>query len=159
MQRVLDKQRRFRRIGFLIGALMVAVWCATLFCDVAYERRRGAFLLGSGNVGFWIWGADQASFVQSRWVVEPHGFHHRWLPYGRMEGDSIMLLIPMWMLLLAVAIPMVVVPWRNQRPPRGYCSFCGYNLTGNTSGVCPECGKPTTTENHGNDSCENGNGG
>lgn len=24
---------------------------------------------------------------------------------------------------------------------RHLCSFCGYNLTGNTSGVCPECGR------------------
>jgi hypothetical protein len=25
----------------------------------------------------------------------------------------------------------------------GHCRHCGYNLTGNTSGVCPECGTPT----------------
>ena len=24
------------------------------------------------------------------------------------------------------------------------CRHCGYSLVGNTSGVCPECGKPTT---------------
>jgi hypothetical protein len=24
----------------------------------------------------------------------------------------------------------------------GRCVYCGYNLTGNTSGVCPECGTP-----------------
>jgi len=24
----------------------------------------------------------------------------------------------------------------------GLCRGCGYNLTGNTSGVCPECGTP-----------------
>lgn len=27
------------------------------------------------------------------------------------------------------------------RPRPGWCPYCNYNLTGNTSGVCPECGK------------------
>jgi hypothetical protein len=27
--------------------------------------------------------------------------------------------------------------WRRQR---GQCPACGYDLTGNVSGVCPECG-------------------
>jgi hypothetical protein len=26
---------------------------------------------------------------------------------------------------------------------RGQCAHCGYNLFGNVSGVCPECGRPT----------------
>jgi predicted Zn-ribbon and HTH transcriptional regulator len=26
------------------------------------------------------------------------------------------------------------------------CQFCGYNLTANTSGVCPECGKAILNE-------------
>ncbi len=30
--------------------------------------------------------------------------------------------------------------WRRCR--KGLCPACGYNLTGNVSGVCPECGKP-----------------
>ncbi len=29
--------------------------------------------------------------------------------------------------------------WRRRK--RNLCVLCGYNLTGNTSGVCPECGK------------------
>ncbi len=29
---------------------------------------------------------------------------------------------------------------RRRRRKRGLCLTCGYNLTGNTSGVCPECG-------------------
>jgi hypothetical protein len=29
---------------------------------------------------------------------------------------------------------------RHNSPPT--CSNCGYNLTGNVSGVCPECGTP-----------------
>jgi len=26
------------------------------------------------------------------------------------------------------------------------CKGCGYNLTGNVSGICPECGRPTAAE-------------
>jgi len=29
---------------------------------------------------------------------------------------------------------------RSRRPHPGMCAACGYNLTGNTSGTCPECG-------------------
>jgi hypothetical protein len=31
---------------------------------------------------------------------------------------------------------------RNLRTKRGQCLACGYSLTGNISGVCPECGTP-----------------
>jgi hypothetical protein len=38
------------------------------------------------------------------------------------------------------------VPWHvfaiRQRRGENECATCGYNLTGNTSGVCPECGTP-----------------
>jgi hypothetical protein len=33
---------------------------------------------------------------------------------------------------------------RRSRRRRGLCLKCGYNLAGNTSGVCPECGTPRT---------------
>jgi hypothetical protein len=32
---------------------------------------------------------------------------------------------------------------RKPRRPRGHCRSCGYDLTGNVSGVCPECGSAT----------------
>ena len=43
-------------------------------------------------------------------------------------------------LFLFVAIPTLLV-WRfGPKPVKpGHCR-CGYDLTGNTSGVCPECG-------------------
>ena len=46
-----------------------------------------------------------------------------------------------------VAIGIVAYDRRRLRLDRtasGECVTCGYNLTGNTSGVCPECGTPTT---------------
>ena len=37
--------------------------------------------------------------------------------------------------------------WRSKRrKPPGTCRVCGYNLTANTSGVCPECGTPVSRE-------------
>ena len=39
---------------------------------------------------------------------------------------------------LAVGVPFLVLGPR--RYPRGHCQKCGYDLTGNPSGTCPECG-------------------
>ncbi len=33
---------------------------------------------------------------------------------------------------------------RQRRRKEGRCLDCGYDLAGNVSGVCPECGTPTT---------------
>ena len=52
---------------------------------------------------------------------------------------------PMW-LLMVPAILLVTVAWllsslrRAVRSRAGRCRACGYDLTGNTSGICPECG-------------------
>jgi hypothetical protein len=40
---------------------------------------------------------------------------------------------------LIVGVPFAVYRRRHAIPP-GCCKICGYFLTGNTSGVCPECG-------------------
>lgn len=33
-----------------------------------------------------------------------------------------------------------IMRWKNARP--NHCNTCDYNLTGNVSGICPECGEP-----------------
>ena len=50
--------------------------------------------------------------------------------------------IPLWIPLVVVAIPTGFL-WRRERrrTPPGHCPHCRYNLTGNVSGVCPECGR------------------
>jgi hypothetical protein len=52
--------------------------------------------------------------------------------------------IPYWFLVLVLAtLPAVEVRrfWRKNRSI-DRCPNCSYNLTGNNSGVCPECGSP-----------------
>lgn len=48
---------------------------------------------------------------------------------------------------LILALFALLVPSRRRTLPGGRCA-CGYDLTGNVSGVCPECGEPTPAERH-----------
>jgi len=56
---------------------------------------------------------------------------------------------PTWLVLLATGgLPVwyFAGPYRryrifHYRQKRGLCLKCGYNLTGNVSGICPECGE------------------
>ncbi len=48
--------------------------------------------------------------------------------------------VPLYAVFATVAVPTLLA-WRFWPKPLkpGHCR-CGYDLTGNTSGVCPECG-------------------
>ncbi len=46
---------------------------------------------------------------------------------------------------LAASLLMMVSACAGSDPAFAKCSNCGYNLTGNNSGTCPECGKNLQT--------------
>jgi hypothetical protein len=54
--------------------------------------------------------------------------------------------VPYWLPALLSAIAPVLSTRarlvRSHRTRRGLCLGCGYDLTGNASGTCPECGTP-----------------
>ncbi len=53
--------------------------------------------------------------------------------------------LPLWLPFLIFALPTALLWYKNhRRPPAGHCQSCGYNLTGNESNKCPECGTPTS---------------
>jgi hypothetical protein len=55
-----------------------------------------------------------------------------------------LLAVPYWLLAVVAALPAVfrarAAIRRRHRSFRGRCRECGYDLSGNVSGVCPECG-------------------
>jgi hypothetical protein len=67
---------------------------------------------------------------------------------GPMVRRHTVVTVPLWAILL-VMVPIVCVARRRARPlPRGRCEACGYDLTGNTSGRCSECGATVRRDDH-----------
>lgn len=60
-----------------------------------------------------------------------------------LRGQSIYLVLLFLGGLQWYVIGLGIDYWRNRRTPIDslFCSHCNYDLTGNVSGVCPECGK------------------
>ena len=64
-------------------------------------------------------------------------------PDFRMGGHTMYIDVPF--MYLDVLLAGVVLLLRTSRRKEGEaieCVACGYNLTGNVSGICPECGAP-----------------
>jgi len=71
--------------------------------------------------------------------------HDEW--YGGEPSSRTLFEAPHWsvaLILLLPGLPLLIRVARSFRklPTGPTCTKCHYNLTGNTSGVCPECGSP-----------------
>ena len=109
---------------------------------------------------------DGFRFSVSNWPVYPRlpgppggpsshfdiaGFEWRHTRHVRSNGTadfsiSTGAVVPMWAIVLLSGTTCGLSTWRRMRDrlpnTSSRCTTCGYCLTGNTSGVCPECGMP-----------------
>ncbi|MCP4594421.1 MAG: hypothetical protein GY842_27130 [bacterium] len=103
------------------------------------------FMRDDANRGCLPW-PYQEPFSLRRFLRSRFALHHlgmETLHYRRV-------VFPLWApFFLCLFLPAVWFMWfigrsvrRHRRRRRDLCPNCGYNLTGNTSGVCPECGEP-----------------
>jgi len=67
-------------------------------------------------------------------------------PFIDSSRRNTILWLPLWIPFLTIALPTAYLFWRDRGHPRGHCQGCGYDLTGNVSGRCSECGKEIETE-------------
>ena len=95
------------------------------------------------------WGAKEGFDVGREPEQTPSWVHRlrlprTWLARNRRvpkhANDD--LIVPLWLPALLLAIPTAFLFYRDRRRPGpGHCQKCAYDLTGNVSGTCPECGK------------------
>ena len=150
------RRRMLKWAGVAISLLFVVAWSASLRWQCEYGRasqyHHWSLILANGRCGGSVAIFDDPQISGSGWVVRQAPRRVDWLPWFASvdhgsrfpsppwRGHAI--LLPLWMPFLIVAIPTAYLWWiGRRRVPPGRCQRCGYDLTGNISGTCPECGK------------------
>jgi hypothetical protein len=58
--------------------------------------------------------------------------------------------LPLWLPVLVTTLPALLFwLWWDRSPRLGNCQEWGYDLTGNVSGRCPECGEKIVSKDQG----------
>lgn len=124
------------RIGMLF---LIATWVASSFIWIEIPTRAGVLSIYGGAIS---WGGRTIGFFVDEEDL-PNAPAFSWLRlvprvYHEFPSDEEWV-IPVWLPMLTTGLLLAVLR-RRVRP--GYCNRCGYDLTGNVSGRCPECGTP-----------------
>jgi hypothetical protein len=134
------KLRRLRRFILITGTtlcvLFTAAFVVSAWWSIGTSTKGGSFVFA--QAGTLVIGCDhtpRAPFLMLQRHNEGLSF---WLLCRKWEAN---LFIPLAYVFLTIAIPTLLV-WRfvPKSVKSGYCR-CGYNLTGNVSGRCSECGR------------------
>lgn len=156
---------RWTGLGYLGNSWLIrmgrgSVSCHYLEPETPFTRRRGWFRLNFGNLS-WSAFKDEVGRLLFNRLPKDHFTTHpesvrrdAWRRQARQFGfiapnfvsrdvfgglRTVTLTIPMWMIFLLVLAPTALFWWKDRRRPPGRCR-CGYLLTGNITGICPECG-------------------
>ena len=112
------------------------------------------FVLGLGTLVLWVSSRFTARASKKRRPAENGPVEEFFaIVCGLIAGIKGFVASPTEPLFITVGVALLVlallsdVLWRladaRERRQLGCCPACGYDLTGNVSGRCPECGKET----------------
>jgi len=131
-------------VGFLV--LNAIVFVGFSIGPVAGGLQHGGVaIVDSRQVSSCVLPRKLGIFVPRRldgWTIELGNASGPWVyqPVIPLGGGQPLAFVPLWLPLVIVAIPTIWLWWRDRRVPPGHCQNCGYDLTGNVTGRCPECG-------------------
>jgi hypothetical protein len=141
------RERLLKWIGLVVALLIFCAWVTPLpSWDGLYYRP---VKMNSTTYQVSLFHGSLVIKYSEPWsggtrLYLPQAPRDQWTPFfGRSNvGRTWVAAVPLWIPFVLVAVPTAVLWWRDRRRiPPGHCRKCGYNLTGNLSGVCPECGE------------------
>lgn len=145
-------RKRLKVIGLSLSIMILGLYlfCAMYMASYVHPSGTWSISLAYGRVGFaghrmnslgWKCFPIHTRFPELTTQMPWYDFAHTWLGFdlpGMGFGGGYFC-IPVWLLVVAVGSPTAFLWWRN-RPKGGFCRVCKFDLTGNVSGTCPECG-------------------
>lgn len=138
------KIRYMKWIGAVLTALVVAGWVVSFLWSVWFAVGSVSVYLGESGIGVGpLRYYERLTAFYRGW---PDGWEWMVLMPRFQRTGPVWVLIPFIWLLPLVYIPTMYLWDRDltarRRTRLGQCLKCGYDLSGNVSGVCPECGEP-----------------
>ena len=151
------KRRTLKWVGLLLCLMMLGLWVISVLYGVFYVPPKSRWGIGiesgmissvftyGGSQG-WNYSPKYSSLKTYATTMPWTVFAHYWLGL-RLPGKTAdgLVYVPFWLLVVATGLPTAILWWRDRRPKAGFCKVCKYDLMGNVSGACPECG--TAVEN------------
>ncbi len=148
--------RRPIRWGATVAALLLGcIWLLSLRFQLSRQRiidesDRQEIIIGGGRIAYRAWPSSMTFLLEDGRVLEgwlPWYFGTPWewefWPRFTASGNFSVYSFPLWMPALLFGLPAAALWCNRRRIPPGHCRACGYDLTGNVSGRCPECGAAT----------------
>ena len=137
----------YRRIakwtGLVACDVILAMWAINTCCWTIVWYMTQGIRIGLWDQAITIIVEDWGLAWIGEWGVEKHdfSFHASQLwPDMNIESDRASIRIPLWILLVLVAIPTAIFWRRDRRSVKpGHCQTCGYDLRASKK-TCPECG-------------------
>ena len=133
--------------GLVACVTIAGLWGMAARWQVYVDAGRWEFAMVAGRIGCSHVMFDVGSGTRSILGYEPETWKDRfglsWPESGPWSSGTHYwsLEVPLWWLFLIAGIPSAYAWYRDRQSwAPGHCSKCGYNLTGNVSGRCPECG-------------------
>ncbi len=128
--------------GVIVCLLLVGLFFVSRRLEVRYTNYAQGFwlCLVPGAVSY-AWQPPMAADSYWRFDECDPEIEADWWPSAARRNSHGHVMVPIWMFFVMFAIPTGVLWYGDRRGGSiGRCKRCGYDLTMNVSGQCPECG-------------------
>lgn len=152
MRKPKNRLVRAAKWSLLVCSVFVALaWISSIRWSFSESFETWRIESFGGLLVIRVWGDGPAYATASFAVDQAMGRPGlEWPAFSTMGYGVAYLSIPYWLILSIVGAPTILMfALTRSRNRPGCCASCGYDLKGNESGTCPECGAKALTSTSG----------